>query len=258
LIMSTGGKSRWANIFLGIFVIIFIIFFGDLVELVAMPTVAAILFVVGFQIIQPAKIRDVWDVNKSKRLIMVTTFALTLALPVQQAIIIGVFFSFMDYIYNSSKVEHLSELQTTETGAFRVAPAPTELASNHVTLLHSRGSTYFAAARTLQEQLPTPKTAQNAVVIIRLRGNEEIGSTFILVLERYASELHANGGRLILSGVHQDVLDQLKRTGTTDMVPEEAIFMETNILGESTKAALAEAEAWLAKKDAVSATEEEE
>ncbi len=36
------------------------------------------------------------------------------------------------------------------------------------------------------------------------------------------------------------------------------VFMETNILGESTKAALTEAEAWLAKKAVVSATEEEE
>lgn len=255
LIMSTGGKSRWANVFLGVFVIIFILFFGDLVELVAMPTVAAILFVVGIEIIQPDKIRDVWDVNVSKRLIMVVTFVLTLALPVQQAIIIGVFISFVDYIYSSSKVEHLAELRVTESGAFKVIePVPDELASNRVTLLHTRGSTYFAAARTLQENLPTAKAAKNAVVIVRLRGNEEIGSTYILVLERYAAELRANGGRLILSGVHEDVMDQLQRTGTTESVPEGAIFMATDILGESTKAALAAAEAWLATKESPSTT----
>lgn len=258
LIMSTGGKSRWANIFLGIFVIIFIIFFGDLVELVAMPTVAAILFVVGIEIIKPDVIRDVWDINVSKRLIMVVTFALTLALPVQQAIIIGVFLSFMDYIYSSSKVEHLSELQVTDEGTFRVVQAPEALTDNQVMVLHSRGSTYFAAARTIQEQLPSAKDAQNAVVIVRLRGNEEVGSTFILVLERYARELRANGGRLMLSGVHENVLAQLLRTETTESIPEDAIHMATDILGESTKEAMATAQAWLAEREVIVAADEAE
>ena len=183
VIKSTGGRSRWANVFVGVFVFIFVIFFGDLVELVAMPTVAAILFVVGFQIIKPAQIADVWDVDLSKRIVMVVTFLLTLALPVQQAILIGVFLSFMDYIYSASKLVQLYELRPTETGAFMIEPPPAELPDNKITILHSRGSTYFAAARTLQELMPVAKTAQNTVVIVRLRGNEAIGSTFILVFD---------------------------------------------------------------------------
>jgi len=249
VIKSTGGRSRWANVFVGVFVLIFVIFFGDLVELVAMPTVAAILFVVGFQIIKPAQIADIWDVDVSKRIVMVVTFLLTLALPVQQAILIGVFLSFMDYIYSASKLVQLYELHPTESGAFMVEPPPAELPDNKITILHSRGSTYFAAARTLQELMPSAKKAQNAVVIVRLRGNEEIGSTFILVLERYAAELRANGGRLMLSGMHENVLDQLLRTETTESVPEDTIFMETNVLGESTKAAVAAAQVWLDNKE---------
>jgi SulP family sulfate permease len=249
VIKSTGGRSRWANVFVGLFVLIFVIFFGNLVELVAMPTVAAILFVVGFQIIKPAQIADVWDVDVSKRIVMVVTFLLTLALPVQQAILIGVFLSFMDYIYSASKLVQLNELLATEGGMFMVEPPPAELPDNKITILHSRGSTYFAAARTLQDLMPPAKQAQNAVVIVRLRGNEAIGSTFILVLERYAAELRANGGRLMLSGVHQNVLNQLLRTETTESVPEDAIYMATNILGESTKAAMAAAQAWLDNKE---------
>jgi SulP family sulfate permease len=168
---------------------------------------------------------------------------------VQQAILIGVFLSFMDYIYSASKLVQLNELLPTEGGMFMVEPPPAELPDNKITILHSRGSTYFAAARTLQDLMPPAKQAQNAVVIVRLRGNEAIGSTFILVLERYAAELRANGGRLMLSGVHQNVLNQLLRTETTESVPEDAIYMATNILGESTKAAMAAAQAWLDNKE---------
>lgn len=91
-----------------------------------------------------------------------------------------------------------------------------------------------------------------------------IGSTFILVMERYAAELRSNGGRLMLSGVHQNVLDQLLRTETTESVPEDAIYEATDILGESTKIAMVTAQAWLDAKESTpdevvpSADQEEE
>jgi SulP family sulfate permease len=81
-----------------------------------------------------------------------------------------------------------------------------------------------------------------------MRGNEQVGSTLIAVMERYAGELRANGGRLMLSGVHEKVRDQLYRTETTEDIPEDAIFMATPTVGESTKVALAAAEAWLAEQ----------
>jgi SulP family sulfate permease len=246
LVMSTGAKSRWANVFLGIFVALFVLFFAFLVNEVAMPTIAAILIVVGIKIINREEIGDVWEIHSSKRLIMVVTFIATLTLPIQQAVLIGVFLSFIDFIYSSSKDVQLFVLRHTETGTFVEEPAPAELSDDSVTIVFARGNTYFAAARTVQELLPSAKEAQRAVVIGRMRGTELFGSTLITVLERYATELRANGGRLMLSGVHENVLEQLLRTETTESIPDDAIFMATTTIGESTKAALAAAEAWLA------------
>jgi SulP family sulfate permease len=248
LVMSTGAKSRWANVFLGLFVAAFVLLFAFLVDKVAMPTIAAILIVVGIQIIDREEIADVWEIHSSKRLIMVVTFVATLTLPIQQAVIIGVFLSFIDFIYTSSQDVQLFALRHTEEGAFVEEPAPAELPDDSVTIVFARGSTHFAAARTVQEMLPLAKKAQRAVVIGRMRGTTQMGSTLITVLERYAGELRANGGRLMLSGIHEDVLAQLLRTETTEDIPEDAIFMATPTVGESTKAAVAAAEAWLAEQ----------
>jgi len=162
--------------------------------------------------------------------------------------LIGVFLSFIDFIYSSSKDVQLFALRHTETGTFVEEPAPAELEDNSVTIVFARGNTYFAAARTVQELLPSAKDAHRSVVIGRIRGTEQFGSTLITVLERYAGELRANGGRLMLSGIHENVLAQLLRTETTEDIPEDAIFMATPTVGESTKAALAAAEAWLAEQ----------
>jgi SulP family sulfate permease len=248
LIISTGARSRWANVFLGLFVALFVLIFAFLVDLVAMPTIAAILIVVGIEIINREEISDVWDIDRSKRLIMVVTFLTTLTLPIQQAVIIGVLLSIIDYMYSSSKDIQLFVLRPTETGTFVEEPAPAELEDNSVTIIFARGSTYFAAARTLQELLPSAKKARQAVVIGRMRGTVQIGSTLVTVLERYAAELRANGGRLMLSGIHDKVMEQLLRTETTESIPEDSIYMATPTLGESTRAAVAAAEAWLAEQ----------
>ena len=52
----------------------------------------------------------------------------------------------------------------------------------------------------------------------------------------------------MLSGVHENVRDQLLKTETTEDIPEDAIFMATATLGESTRAAVAAAEVWLAEQ----------
>jgi len=247
IIKSAGARSRWANVFLGLFVAAFVLILGNLVELVALPAVAAVLIVVGIEIIDVEEIGDVWDIGLSKRVIMVATFIATLTLPVQQAVLIGVILSFIDYIYSSSQNVRLLELVPVESGTFVEKVAPAELPDDSVTILQARGSTYFAAVRTIQDLLPLAKEAQHAVVIIRIRGVDQVGSTMISFIERYAGELRANGGKLMLSGVGQNVLDQMLRTETTESVPEENIFMATDTLGESTKTALEAAEAWLAQ-----------
>lgn len=71
-------------------------------------------------------------------------------------------------------------------------PAPGQLPSNQVILLSPKGSLFFAGATGFEEHLPAVENAEQPVVLLRLRGVDEIGSTFIRVLTRYAASLKAN------------------------------------------------------------------
>jgi len=93
--------------------------------------------------------------------------------------------------------------------------------------------------------LPKANQAKRAVVILRLHGRSRIGSTFIQILERYAGRIQANGGKIMLSGVTQNVWDQLARTETFETIPEEDIFLANETLGGSTKQAMSAAQSWL-------------
>jgi SulP family sulfate permease len=137
-----------------------------------------------------------------------------------------------------------------DDGLFDERPAPTRLSDNSITVLHVWGSLFFSGAYTLQEYLPEAGDARRAVVILRLRGRSQIGSTFIQVLERYAQQLQANGGKLLLAGVTEHVMDQLAKTETFENIPQEDVFLAKDTLGRATLDAMAAAELWLAEKAA--------
>ncbi|MCO5192794.1 MAG: SulP family inorganic anion transporter [Anaerolineae bacterium] len=247
ILLSAGAKSRWANVFMGLFVAVFVIFFGDQVERVAVPAIAAVLIVAGFGTYKFDVIRDIWDVSRSSRLVMLVTFLSTLTLEIQEAVFVGVILSILDFVYTSAKDVQLVELIETSDGFFMERPCPTELADNSITILSAWGTLFFASIRTIEDLLPKVGAAKRSVVILRLHGRAKIGSTFIQVIERYAGRLHANGNKLMLSGVDQQVWEQLARTETFEMIPESDVFVADAVLGSATRRAVAAAREWQAQ-----------
>jgi sulfate permease, SulP family len=107
------------------------------------------------------------------------------------------------------------------------------------------GSLFFAGARTLAEMLPSPAGASRPVVVLRLRGRTRAGATLIDVLDEYADELREVGGRLYLSGVQPKLGEQLRDAGKLDLEREVWITPAQEIIGSSTRDAVAQANAWL-------------
>jgi sulfate permease, SulP family len=65
------------------------------------------------------------------------------------------------------------------------------------------------------------------------------------VVDRYANRLAAVGGRLYLSGVDDHVRQQLVRSGKLDLGGAVWLDSRTAVIGESTRRAIADANAWL-------------
>jgi len=245
--VSSGAQSRWANVFAGLIFVVLVLLFGNLVELVAEPAIAALLIVAGLETINRARIADVWDVGVGPRLIMLFTLIATLILPVQWAVVLGVALSILVYVARASSDIQVREVVRREDGLFDEKPAPAQLSDDSITTLHVWGSLFFSGAYTLQQHLPEVGDAQRAVAILRLRGRSQIGSTFIQVLERYARQLQANGGKLMLAGVSEHALEQLAKTETFETIPQQDVFLAEETLGRATLDAVAAAEEWLAR-----------
>jgi SulP family sulfate permease len=245
--VSARAVSRWAVVLVGPMVILAVLVFGRIVEQFPLPAIAALLVVAGYQSFKVEKWKDVWFTGWVPRLVMLATFVATLLLPIQQAVLSGVFLSILLHLYQSSLDVQVKQILPTQTGrSFQEQPAPAELSPNTITILNIYGSVFYASADILRAALPSPYTADQSVVILGLRGRNELGSTFINLLERYAKELCTRNSKLMLAGVAPGVIRQLTKTGITHTIPPTDIFPATSILGESVQQAKAAAEKWLA------------
>jgi SulP family sulfate permease len=212
-----------------------------------MPTLAGLVIVAGIQMVNVKAIQTVWQTNTVARTIMVLTFGATLVMPLQYAVLLGVAISILLFVFQQSNTVKVVEWVPQEKGFPIERHAPKQLKSGKATFLFVYGNLFYAAASTLENNLPGVEGTSRAVAILLLRGNEDVGSTVNEVLRRYAEALQSHSGKLILAGVSPALRKQFERTGLLNTIGPENIFPVTDTIGEAGNAALLAATDWLAE-----------
>jgi SulP family sulfate permease len=132
-----------------------------------------------------------------------------------------------------------------EDGGFAEADPPAEVPSGEILLMQPVGSLFFAGAAEFEENLPVVGDARGSVVIIRLRDRDEVGSTFIRIIERYTRSLQSKGNLLMLEGLNERVLEQLHTTDVLSLIGADNVFLADPRFGVSARQAISAAEAWM-------------
>lgn len=114
-------------------------------------------------------------------------------------------------------------------------------------ILQPYGSLFFASAGVFEETLPeVTAESTNSVVILRLRGRSDLGTTFMDVLARYAEDLSAVGSKLALVSADEQLIEQFDVTGVTAAVGEGNVYPTDERVGATVTRAAEEASEWVA------------
>jgi SulP family sulfate permease len=243
--LVAGARSRWALIFTGLWMAVIVLIIPGLVGYIAMPALGALLILAGFRSLKPSDIESVWDTGWPSRIAAVVTFGSTLILPIQLAVGLGVLLSALLYINHSSRDVSLVQLVKRPDGQIEEHKAPQKLSSHEVMVFDIYGHLFYAGARTLERQLPDPNGTQSPVVVLRMRGYNELGATMIDILSDYAEKLKKVGGRLYLSGLSKTAYDQVKRADTLELTGPVHAYGAEPTIWQSTSDAANDARTWL-------------
>ncbi len=249
LAVNAGARTRFANICAGLTMAAVILLFGSAVGYIALPAIAGLLIVVGFRTLKPSQIERVWNTGLVERVVMVITFVCCLLIPLQHAVLVGVALALILFVLKQSNQVTVKQF-VGSPDEMPIEQAPVEsVPPNEITGLVIYGSVFFATASLVEEQLPVvTEDTRHAVVILHLQGEEDLGSTFLEILERYARSLKEAQSKIVLSAVSEHVNNQLQDTGLAKTIGRENIFKFTGRMGESAIAAYDAAEKWLAEK----------
>jgi sulfate permease, SulP family len=257
LTKAAGARSRVALMIASVVMTAVIVAFAGPVGYIAMPALAGLLMLVGYRTIKPADLQSVWKTGAVQKAVLLTTFALTMVIPLQYAVLTGVGLSVILHVVRQSNQVTIKRWRVDPGGDLIETDPPAQLPANEVVALQPYGSLFFAAAPVLEAQLPAADGAsRNSVVILRLRGRTDLGTTFMDVLHRYAQALTATGSKLVIVSASERIQEQLRVTGVTDVVAPEDIYPGDERVGATLKRAYADAVTWIEQNQRATGTDQ--
>ena len=247
IVTAAGSRSRVAQMIAAGVMAVIILVFGSLVGDTAMPALAGLLIVVGIRTVKPAEILAVWKTGQIQAVTMTVTLALTIIIPLQFAVLVGVGMSTLLFVIRQSNDLVVKRILIDEQGVREVEP-PDEISPNDVVIIQPYGSLFFASASVFENGLPqVTSESRNSVVIVRLRGRTDLGSTLTETLIRYAAALQGAGSKLVLISDSRRVRSQLVVTGVTAAIGSENLYESDEWLGAALRRAHDDALAWVSE-----------
>ncbi len=259
LVRAAGARTATANLFAGIVIGASMLLLSDVVGYVAMPALGGLLVLIGWRSLKVDQLVLTWRTGPVPATTMAITFVLTLIIPLQYAVLVGVGLAVLLHVARQSNRVVVKQWVFDDDRGFPTeTDPPAEVPAREVVVLATYGSLFFASAPAFEAQLPRPVgTDTRGVVVLRLRAKEELGSTVVTVLLKYAEQLAATGSRLMLAGLTPGVRRQVDDTGLTALLGGDAIFLAQPRVGLSVNQAIEHAHRWIEEQAATTAPGEE-
>ena len=244
---AAGARSRLAPAIASVVMALVVVLLGPAVAHLAMPALAGLLILVGVRTVKPGQIQSVWRTGPVQKAVLAVTFVLTMLVPLQYAVLVGVGLSVLLHVVQQSNQVIVKQRVANPAGHTLEVSPPPSVPPRDVLVLQPYGSLFFASAPVFEAALPHVTAGSGgSVVIIRLRGQVDLGTTFIDVLARYAAQLDSMGSRLVVVSVDSRVLDQLTTGGVIDLIGRDGVYGGDERVGAALSRAIEDAYAWVA------------
>ncbi len=235
--LFAGARTGFAGIYNALVALAVFLLLAPAARYVPLAVIAAILFVIAYQLIDFAYFRRVYRSSLADAVVCFATFAATLTVPLAYAVFVGIFLNIALYLRRASQL-HMAEMVRSPEGPFVERPIHDRAGQRKVMFLQIEGDLFFGVADELERQLADIARGQTRVVILRLKRTHSADSTVLGVLERFVDQMQAKGGHVLLCGLRPELMEQMRRFGLVERIGEKNVFEATFGVFTSAKRAL--------------------
>ena len=195
----SGAKSPVSGIIHALTLLAILLVLAPLAKFVPLATLAAVLFVVAWNMGEWREIPAVLRAEMADIAVWFVTFGLTVAADLTVAVEVGMALAALLYIYRVSQTTTVSVVTPEYIRDGQPHILPDKEVPPWVSILRIHGPFLFGTTDKLDEQTADPHQLKE-IVILRLRNMTAIDATGLHALEKLHDRLNRSGRHLILCG----------------------------------------------------------
>lgn len=237
-----GAATQWSGVFSAIAVAVFVLLFAPLARYIPRATLAGILIVSAWRMLDYEKLRYYVRTTRFDAGIVLATAFSAVAISVEFCVMIGTFLSFVFYVPRAAMM-HLTELTITSDRMIRDRMRG-DPPCNRMLIYDMEGELFFGSAQNLEKSLL--RIEHRAVegiriVVLRLKRVRNPDAVCLSLLEDFLKRMENSGVTILLCGVRQDMYRVLDNIGLVRRLGPNRIYTESDAVWSSTLAAVRDA-----------------
>jgi MFS superfamily sulfate permease-like transporter len=188
--VNNGAKTRWANFYHGLFLLIFVLFLGNVIHQIPLAALAAMLMVTGYRLAAPKEFAKTHKVGKEQLAIFVATVIFTLATDLLIGIFAGILVKIIIHLINGVPIKSLFKpfftMEIIDDEHYKIDVEHSAIFSN------------FMSLKKHLEELPAGKK-----ITIDFTQTKLVDHSVRTHLHELAEAYHRKGGEFLVIGLDQ-------------------------------------------------------
>ena len=215
--VRSGARTPISGLVHALTLLLIILLLAPLATHVPLATLAAVLFVVAYNMGEWREIGNIWRLEWADTSVWALTFALTVMADLTLAVEVGMALAALLYIYRVTDTTIVSTLSQEDIEDGRAHMLQDRHVPDDVTILRILGPFLFGMTEKLTD-VTDDLSAFSNIVILRLRNMTAIDATGLHALEALNDRLQKSGRTLILCGARRQPASFLEQAEFIDHV----------------------------------------
>lgn len=225
-----GGRTPVAGLIHALTVLVFILFLAPAAKFIPMAALAAILFVVAWNMAEIDHFRGLLRAPRSDVAVLLSTFFLTILVDLTVAVEVGVVLAALTFMKRMSDVTQVGDMVGVDRPE-RPIDDPDAIEKKNVPagveVYEINGPFFFGVADRLKDTLAELERPPK-VFILRMRHVPSVDASGIHALKEFHHKCGRDGTQLVLSGVRPNVAAILRKSGFSAILGPEHIHDHIN------------------------------
>jgi MFS superfamily sulfate permease-like transporter len=188
--VNNGAKTGWANFFHGVFLLVFVALFPNVIHEIPLASLAALLVFTGYRLASPREFKKTFEIGWEQLSVFIITIVGVLATDLLIGVAIGVLAELVFHFWRSidwrNVVKLSRSIEETEPGVFHVSV---------------KGAAFFGNYLALKSDLAS--IPDRKIVIFDLSETSSVDHTVMESLHHFCEDYRGKGGHAQIRGLER-------------------------------------------------------